>query len=145
MKQQCKIQLKHLMLFLSLLLTINVSAEELRYVQTGYIDKYGERHEASSYQASMVITVDFRGSYAIKHTTQLSTKYRFHHNDGANSVYYMINTNPNTGEEMWLESNIMVVSPSRNLINMHDYFQGQRSYTIIYEQQDADSYGAMSR
>ena len=39
----------------------------------------------------------------------------------------------------------MVVSPSRNLINMHDYFQGQRSYTIIYEQQDADSYGAMSR
>lgn len=41
MKQQCKIQLKHLMLIMSMLLAINVSAEELRYVQTGYIDKYG--------------------------------------------------------------------------------------------------------
>lgn len=104
MKQQCKIQLKHLMLIMSMLLAINVSAEELRYVQTGYIDKYGERQEASPYQSSMVITVDFRGSYATVNTPQLRTKYRFHHKDGVNSVYYMINTNPNTGEEMWIDS-----------------------------------------
>ena len=145
MKQQCKIQLRHYVLYMSLLFAISVSAEELRYVQTGYVDKYGERQEASPYQASMVITVDFRGSYAIEYGSQLSTKYRFHHKDGTNSVYYMINTNPNTGEEMWIDSVIMVVSPNRNLINHHNYFQGRRSYTIIYEQQDTDSYGTMSR
>ena len=131
---------------LALLMVAHVSmGQKVRYVQTGYIDKYGSRQSANASQASMVINIEYYGNYAIYCMPQLTVTYRYHHRDGYNSVYYRVNKNPKTGNEMWVENSVLIVSPDKMLINSIDYFQGQRIYTLIYEQKEADSYGTMAR
>ena len=131
-----------------LLLSLCSFAQEIRYMQTGYIDKYGVRQSPNSSMAAMVQKLTYSGQYAsyvIPAVSPITIRYKLHHYDGGNAVYYQAANDMLNGREHLNENSLLVVSSDKRLINIINYFQGQRTYTIIYERNDGDSYGTMAR
>ena len=121
-------------------------AQELRYEQTGYIDAYGVRQQPQKVMSDLVRTYVFSGDFvSFKLNNTLTIRYKFHHRDGQNSVYYLHTVDMVNGREYLIDNDIMVVSPNRDLINMILYQQGKRSWTIIYERRNAESHSTMQR
>lgn len=139
-----KFSLVVLMLFFSLC----SFAQEIRYVQTGYIDKYGVRQQPNSSMSEMVKKLTYSGQYAswvIQGVSTITIRYKIHHYDSGNAVYYQAANDMINGREYLNENSLLVVSPDKSVVNMISYSQGQRVYTIIYERNDGDRHGTMSR
>lgn len=127
--------------------SINTYAQEVRYVQTGYIDQDGDRHAPSSSRSEMVKKLTFSGNYIIEKQPGNPLgdyKWKYHHSEGDNDVFYRAVKDLLYHREVLNDDDIIVVSDDRSLINIFHYFRGERLYTIIYEQQDGDNYGRMS-
>ena len=139
---------KFSLVIVMLLLTLCSFAQEIRYVQTGYVDKDGVRQQPNSSMASMVQKLTYSGQYAsyvIPGVSPITIRYKIHHYDGGNAVYYQSANDMLNGREFLNENSLLVVSPNKGLVNMINYFQGQRTYTIIYERNDGDRYGTMAK
>lgn len=124
----------------------SVMGQQLRYVQTKIVNETGEHAPNGNFSASVII-FEFQqnGNILVQKSGSSYVgdfRYRFHHSDGGNNVYYQITNNPqilNCGMEI-------VVSGDRNTINMNNYNtsgnqQVKWNWTVVYKHQEAESRG----
>ena len=143
MTSVCKI-LQRAFLTALFLATTTATFAQIRYVQTGYIDREGIRQPANSNLGSSVIKISFSGQYITVSSGQFNFKYKYHHSQGENAIYYRSANDMLSGREFLNENDINLISSDRQLVNSIFYQDGNRLWTIIYEQRDED-YGTMAR
>ena len=126
-------------LFLCLLFfASNLYAQEMRFVQTGSIDKYGNRQGPSSY-GGMEKKINVNGNEISEQAGMLTLRWRFHHREGGNNVYYLVAKDYLSGRELLNDESVIVAAPDFSVINSID-----RNCTLIYERKERN-YGTLAR
>ena len=137
-------------IFIIALLCVSTSAfsQEIRYETTAFIDKDGVRREVNDeaikityYDYGRVLTCVSLGGGDPKYTT---FKFKYHHSENGNNVYYLIGKDIITGREIPSPNSVIVVSADKSLVNKIFYLRGIRQYTYVYERKD-ESHGTMMR
>ena len=72
-------------------------------------------------------------------------RYKYHHREGANSVYYQSAIDMGTGREVINDTSVLVVSSDKSLINKIMFFRGRRLSTLVYQKLKSESYNQMIR
>lgn len=130
--------IKSAMLLGMLFVSVNLNAQEMRFVQTGSIDQYGNRQGPSSY-GSKEIKLNFDGNDITESSGMLTLRWRYHHSQGGNLVYYLVAKDYISGRELLNDQSVIVVASDYSVINRID-----RNWTLIYEHQERD-YGTIAR
>ena len=149
-KKRSHVCLYGVLLLVLSLCTVNMAAQEIRYVLTKTIDKNGvENNNPNVVGYGKVIKLRFSGQRIIHEIPGISfpvvIQYQYHHSDGGNSVYYQVAKDVMTGREVINADGVVVVSPDRRLVNQLNYFQGQRQMTNVYKRDNGDRYDTMSQ
>lgn len=130
--------IKSVMLLGMLFVSVNLNAQEMRFVQTGSIDQYGNRQGPSGY-GSKEIKLNFNGNEITQSAGMLTLRWRFHHRQGGNLVYYLVAKDYVSGRELLNDQSVILVASDYSVLNKID-----QNWTLIYEHQERD-YGTIAR
>ena len=134
-------------ILMSFLLCLSVSAfsQEIRYEKTAVIGRDGTRAAVNGGAIKISYSGQFLTLTYLGGAPQYNTfKFQYHHSENNNNIYYQVATEITTGQKVLNESNVIVVSADKSLVNQLDLMQGIRQSTTIYERKD-ESYGTMAR
>lgn len=138
MRMNLCVCLRNMMVLALLSVAVIANAQEMRFVQTGSIDQYGNRQGPSNYGASEIKLV-FDGAFIKQQFGTLTLRWRFHHSQGSNNVYYLVATDYLNGNESLTDDNVIVVASDYSALNKID-----RQCTLIYERRERN-YGTLAR
>lgn len=137
---------KSIILTFAFLLTsvVAFSQENIRYVCTKYFDGDGVEYKGSP---NDVIKLQFHGNVRIGQYQGWGTAWwKYHHSENGNRVYYFVATDIVTGQEVMNESDVMIVSGDRKLVNRISRQNNPYSECVyVYERRDVDAIGPMRR
>ena len=136
LKNRQKIISALLLVFLSV--SVNLFGQEMRFVQTGSIDKYGNRQGPSNY-GSMERKLTLSGNDITENLGMVTLRWRFHHREGGNLVYYLVAKDYVSGREVLNDQSVIVAASDFSVINTID-----RQWTLIYEHKERN-YGTLAR
>lgn len=123
---------KFLLLAMLLLYPFSVSAQtKKKYVKVAHIDKNGKRHDHSNitkfealnsiYGIGKIVYYTFYNTYSCSELEgEFGWKWRFHHYEGGNMVYYMISLFDNSSERG--DYDVTIVSSDKKTINRKHSF-----------------------
>ena len=146
MKKDLYSMCKGFLVMALLCFSMSAFAQEIRYEITAAIDKDGVRRSVNdgaikiSYY-NQAITLSFLGGGDPQYNT---FKYKYHHSENGNTVYYQVARDIMTGQESLNPDGVVVVAADKSLVNLIQLMRGVRQYTHVYERKD-EGYGTMAR